>query len=67
MSTASQAAEIKLYNAMIESNLSVTEAVEAIKRYANDKEFEQALDRVYKNDTLLTDEWDVWSQYEENT
>ena len=61
MSTATQAAEIKLYNAMIESNLSVTEAVEAMKRYANDKEFEQALDRVYKNDTLLTDEWDVWS------
>jgi hypothetical protein len=61
MSTASQAAEIKLYNAMIESNLSVTEAVEAMKRYANDKEFEEALDRVYKNDTLLTDEWDVWS------
>jgi hypothetical protein len=46
---------------MIESNLSVTEAVEAMKRYANDKEFEEALDRVYKNDTLLTDEWDVWS------
>ena len=61
MSTATQAAEIKLYNAMIESNLSVTEAVEAMKRYANDKEFEEALDRVYNNDTLLTDEWDVWS------
>jgi hypothetical protein len=61
MSTATQATEIKLYNAMIESNLSVTEAVEAMKRYANDKEFEDALDRVYKNDTLLTDEWDVWS------
>ena len=61
MSTATQATEIKLYNAMIESNLSVTEAVEAMKRYANDKEFEEALDRVYKNDTLLTDEWDVWS------
>ena len=61
MSTTTQAAEIKLYNAMIESNLSVTEAVEAMKRYANDKEFEEALDRVYKNDTLLTDEWDVWS------
>lgn len=61
MSTATQAAEIKLYNAMIESNLSLTEAVEAMKRYANDKEFEEALDRVYKNDTLLTDEWDVWS------
>ena len=61
MSTATQAAEIKLYNAMIDSNLSVTEAVEAMKRYANDKEFEEALDRVYKNDTLLTDEWDVWS------
>ena len=61
MSTATQAAEIKLYNAMIESNLSVTEAVEAMKRYANDKEFEEALDRVYKNDTLLTDELDVWS------
>jgi hypothetical protein len=61
MSTATQASEIKLYNAMIENNLSVTEAVEAMKRYANDKEFEDALDRVYKNDTLLTDEWDVWS------
>jgi len=61
MSTTTQAAEIKLYNAMIESNLSLTEAVEAMKRYANDKEFEEALDRVYKNDTLLTDEWDVWS------
>ncbi len=61
MSTTTQAAEIKLYNAMIESNLSVKEAVEAMKRYANDKEFEEALDRVYKNDTLLTDEWDVWS------
>ncbi len=61
MSTASQTAEIKLYNAMIESNLTVKEAVEAMKRYANDKEFEEALDRVYKNDTLLTDEWDVWS------
>ena len=61
MSTATQASEIKLYNAMIENNLSVNEAVEAMKRYANDKEFEEALDRVYKNDTLLTDEWDVWS------
>lgn len=61
MSTTTQASEIKLYNAMIENNLSVTEAVEAMKRYANDKEFEDALDRVYKNDTLLTDEWDVWS------
>jgi len=61
MSTTTRAAEIKLYNAMIESNLSLTEAVEAMKRYANDKEFEEALDRVYKNDTLLTDEWDVWS------
>ena len=61
MSTATQAAEIKLYSAMIESNLSVKEAVEAMKRYANDKEFEEALDRVYKNDTLLTDELDVWS------
>lgn len=61
MSTATQAAEIQLYNAMINSNLTVREAVEAMKRYANDKDFEEALDRVYKNDTLLTDEWDVWS------
>lgn len=61
MSTATQAAEIQLYNAMINSNLTVREAVEAMKRYANDKDFEEALDRVYKNDTLMTDEWDVWS------
>jgi transcription termination factor NusB len=61
MNTPTQSIEIKLYNAMLENNLSVNEAVEAMKRYANDKEFEEALDRVYKNDTLLTDEWDVWS------
>ena len=61
MNTPTQSIEIKLYNAMLENNLSVNEAVEAMKRYANDKEFEEALNRVYKNDTLLTDEWDVWS------
>jgi transcription termination factor NusB len=61
MNTPTQSIEIKLYNAMLENNLSVNEAVEAMKRYANDKEFEEALDRVYKNDTYITDEWDVWS------
>jgi len=61
MNTPTQSIEIKLYNAMLENNLSVNEAVEAMKRYANDKEFEEALDRVYKNDAYITDEWDVWS------
>ena len=61
MNKPTQSIEIKLYNAMLENNLSVNEAVEAMKRYANDKEFEEALDRVYKNDTYITDEWDVWS------
>ena len=61
MNTPTQSTEIKLYNAMLKNNLSVNEAVEAMKRYANDKEFEEALDRVYKNDTYITDEWDVWS------
>jgi len=32
-----------------------------MSRYANDKDFEMALDNVYGNDTLLTDDWDIWS------
>lgn len=61
MSTATQAAEVRLYNAMVSNNLTLKEALEAMSRYANDKDFEMALDNVYGNDTLLTDDWDIWS------
>ena len=61
MSTATQVAEVRLYNAMVSNNLTLKEALEAMSRYANDKDFEMALDNVYGNDTLLTDDWDIWS------
>jgi hypothetical protein len=61
MSTTTQVAEVRLYNAMVSNNLTLKEAVEAMSRYANDKDFEMALDNVYGNDTLLTDDWDIWS------
>jgi hypothetical protein len=61
MSTTTQVAEVRLYNAMVSNNLTLKEAIEAMSRYANDKDFEMALDNVYGNDTLLTDDWDIWS------
>ena len=61
MSTPTQVAEVRLYNAMVSNNLTLKEAIEAMSRYANDKDFEMALDNVYGNDTLLTDDWDIWS------
>ncbi len=61
MSTSTQVAEVRLYNAMVSNNLTLKEALEAMSRYANDKDFEMALDNVYGNDTLLTDDWDIWS------
>jgi len=61
MSTPTQVAEVRLYNAMVSNNLTLKEALEAMSRYANDKDFEMALDNVYGNDTLLTDDWDIWS------
>jgi hypothetical protein len=61
MSTTTQVAEVRLYNAMVSNNLTLKEALEAMSRYANDKDFEMALDNVYGNDTLLTDDWDIWS------
>ena len=61
MSTTTQVAEVRLYNAMVSNNLTLKEAIEAMSRYANDKDFEMAHDNVYGNDTLLTDDWDIWS------
>jgi len=61
MSTTTQVEEVRLYNAMVSNNLTLKEAIEAMSRYANDKDFEMALDNVYGNDTLLTDDWDIWS------
>ena len=61
MSTPTHVAEVRLYNAMVSNNLTLKEALEAMSRYANDKDFEMALDNVYGNDTLLTDDWDIWS------
>jgi hypothetical protein len=61
MSTSTQVTEVRLYNAMVSNNLTLKEALEAMSRYANDKDFEMALDNVYGNDTLLTDDWDIWS------
>lgn len=61
MSTSTQVSEIRLYNAMLKNKLSLTEAIEAMNKYANDKDFDETLDSVYNKDVLLTDEWDIWS------
>ena len=41
-------------------NLTCTEAVKAMQMFANDKTFQDDLDRLYNNDLILDDSWDYW-------
>jgi hypothetical protein len=40
--------------------LTCKEALKAMQMYANDKMFQDELDKVYGNDLLIEDEWDNW-------
>ena len=45
--------EIALYNAMKKNNLTLEEAIDAMKSFANDKEFQNDLDRFYGNEVFI--------------
>ena len=51
---------ISLVAEMKRQNLTLTEALEAMKNYANDKEFTNNLDKLYGNEVL--DDWDYWHE-----
>ena len=41
-------------------NLTVTEALEAMQIFANDKQFQKDLDATYSN--MVLDDWDYWHE-----
>ena len=45
--------EIALYNAMKKHDLTLAEAIQAMEMFANDKEFQNALDRFYGNEVFI--------------
>ena len=51
---------ISLVAEMKRQNLTLTEALEAIKNYAGDKEFNNNLDKQYGNEVF--DDWDYWHE-----
>ena len=51
---------ISLVAEMKRQNLTLAEALEAIKNYANDKEFNNNLDKLYGNEVF--DDWDYWHE-----
>jgi|LULI01.1.fsa_nt_gb hypothetical protein len=58
MNTASMSAEIQLYNAMTRNKLNVKEAIEAMNRYANDKDFQKQLDDYYGSELYIADDFE---------
>ena len=53
---------ISLVAEMKRQNLTLPEALEAMKNYANDKEFTNNLDKLYGNEVF--DDWDYWHEGE---
>ena len=51
---------ISLVAEMQRQNLTLAEALEAIKNYADDKEFNNNLDKLYGNEVF--DDWDYWHE-----
>ena len=51
---------ISLVAEMKRQNLTLSEALEAIKNYADDKEFNNNLDKLYGNEVF--DDWDYWHE-----
>ena len=50
--------EIKLMSTMKKYNLTLTEAEEAMRLFADDKQFQKDLDSTMNNQVL--DDWDYW-------
>ena len=51
---------ISLVAQMKRLNLTLTEALEAMKTFANDKQFQKDLDEAYRN--MVFDDWDYWHE-----
>jgi len=51
---------ISLVAEMQRQNLTLAEALEAIKNYADDKEFNNNLDKLYGNEVV--DDWEYWHE-----
>ena len=51
---------VSLIAQMKRLNLTVTEALEAMKIFANDKQFQKDLDATYSN--MVLDDWDYWHE-----
>jgi hypothetical protein len=51
---------VSLIEQMKRLNLTVTEAVEAMKIFANDKQFQKELDEAYRN--MVVDDWEYWHE-----
>tara|TARA_R110000822_G_scaffold56928_1_gene143570 strand:+ start:770 stop:967 length:198 start_codon:yes stop_codon:yes gene_type:complete len=64
MPTANLNAEIKLVSAMKKYDLSIREATKAMQMFADDKRFQEELDRVYNNEVVV-DDWDDWYPLDE--
>jgi hypothetical protein len=51
---------VSLIEQMKRLNLTVTEAVEAMNIFANDKQFQKELDEAYRN--MVVDDWEYWHE-----
>ena len=51
---------IALISEMKRQNLTLTQALEALKTYADDVQFQKDLDMVYGNEVF--DDWDYWHE-----
>ena len=51
---------VSLIAQMKRLNLTVTEALEAMQIFANDKQFQKDLDAAYRN--MILDDWDYWHE-----
>ena len=57
-----ETAAVSLVAEMKRNNLTLAQALEAIKNYANDIQFQKDLDRVYGHEVF--DDWDYWHEGE---
>ena len=53
---------IVLIAEMRRQNLTLSEAVEALKSAGNEKKFQADLDEAYKNNVNVIDDWDYWHE-----
>jgi hypothetical protein len=58
MTTSKSICEIRLHNAMVRNKLTLEECINAIDTFAEDKNFHEQLDKLYKNG--VEDDWDTW-------